>query len=46
MTADGARLPREVLAAAAGRIVDTAAHVNRAVYDIANKPPATIKWEI
>jgi len=45
MTADWARLPHDVLERISTRITNEVRGINRVVFDISSKPPATIEWE-
>jgi GMP synthase (glutamine-hydrolysing) len=45
MTADWAKIPNDVLGKMSNRIINEVKGVNRVVYDISSKPPATIEWE-
>ena len=45
MTADWSKLPYDVLGRISNRIINEVRGINRVVYDISSKPPATIEWE-
>jgi GMP synthase (glutamine-hydrolysing) len=45
MTADFSQIPYEVLGVISNRIINEVRGVNRILYDISSKPPATIEWE-
>ena len=45
MTADWAKIPYDILARVSNRITNEVKHINRVVYDITTKPPATVEWE-
>ncbi|MBQ6380572.1 MAG: glutamine-hydrolyzing GMP synthase [Clostridia bacterium] len=45
MTADWAKIPYDILSQVSNRITNECAHINRVVYDITTKPPATVEWE-
>jgi GMP synthase (glutamine-hydrolysing) len=45
MTADWVHIPYEILAEISNKIINRVKGINRVVYDISSKPPATIEWE-
>jgi len=45
MTSHWSRLPYEILDRMSNRIINEVNGINRVVYDISSKPPATIEWE-
>jgi len=45
MTADWSHLPHEVLGRISTRVINEVRGINRVVYDVSSKPPATIEWE-
>jgi GMP synthase (glutamine-hydrolysing) len=45
MTADWAHLPVDFLSHVSNRIINEVKGINRVVYDVSSKPPATIEWE-
>ena len=45
MTADWAKLPHEILSRISNSLINQVKGINRVLYDISSKPPATIEWE-